>query len=100
MKQDPAYLRNQSRYLHATHRRRRRRMRAMLFLWSAFSVLRAGAAALDRLVHAGWGYEPKDVGYSLLFLLFGAGVWLFWTLIDKFLLAYVRHTYGPEPHDQ
>jgi len=39
----------------------------------------------------------NDIWDSLLFLAFGAGMWLFTSLIHGILLAYVRHTYGPEP---
>ena len=97
MKQDPEYLRNQSRQLHRMHRRNLSMARWPLILWSLFFFGRFLVATVGAVGHFDWGLTTADIWGSLLFLLFGAGFWLFIRLIHAFLLAYTRHTYGPEP---
>jgi hypothetical protein len=97
VKQDPEYLRNQSRYLHRMYRRNWRFTRWFLLLWSLFFFGRFAVAAADVVGGFGWGFAVRDIWDSLLFLAFGAGMWLFTSLIHAVLLAYVRHTYGREP---
>jgi hypothetical protein len=96
VKQDPEYLRNQSRYLHRMYRRNWRFGRRFLLLWSLLLFARLAVAVVDAMGNFGWGFTTKDIRDSLLLLAFGAGVWLISKLIHSFLLAYVRHTYGSE----
>jgi hypothetical protein len=99
VKQDPEYLRNQSRYLHRMYRRNWRFTRWFLLLWSLLCFGSFVVALADVTGNIGWGFTKTDIRKSLLFLAFGAGVWLFVKVIHSFLLAYVRHTYGPDPGD-
>jgi hypothetical protein len=97
VKQDPEYLRNQSRYLHRLHRRNSRFARWFFLLWSLFFFGRFAFAVADVVGGFGWGFIRADIWDSLLFLAGGAGIWLFMSLIQSFVLANVRRTYGPEP---
>ena len=96
VKQDPEYLRTQSRYLHRLYRRNWQFARGFLILWSMFFFGWFAVAAADRIGGFQWGFSQRDISSSLLFLAGGAGLWLFMGLIHGILLAYVRHTYGPE----
>jgi hypothetical protein len=99
VEQDPVYLRNQSRRLHNLYRRNRRFLNGFAILWClAFGALLM-AALLDRATGLGWGFSPSDPLNFLGFLAFAGVFWLFSTIIAKINLAYVRHTYGPEPVD-
>ena len=99
MKEGPEYLRTQSRYLHRRYRRTWRFVRWFLLVWSLFFFGRFAVATLDVLGGFERGFTQRDIWNSLLFLAFGGGMWLFTSLIHGVLLAYVRHTYGPEPAD-
>ena len=99
MKQDPEFLRTQSRSLHGLYRRQRRYMRWFILVWSLFFLCWFLVAVADVIGGFGWGYARDDIWNSLLFLAFGAGMWTVTSLFHGFLLAYVRHTYGPEPAD-
>lgn len=97
MQQDPAYLQNQSRRLHALYRRNRRFMNWVVVIWAAFFFFRFAAALVDRLFDLGWGYAAVDVWASAGFVAFAGAFWVFASLIQKLNLAYIRHTYGPDP---
>jgi hypothetical protein len=79
------------------YRRNWRFVRWFLLLWSLFFFGRFAVAVVDVIGGFDWGFARSDIWDSLLFLAFGAGMWLFTSLIHSFLLAYVRQTYGPEP---
>lgn len=96
VKQDPAYLRTQSHHLHRMYRGNWRFVRWFLLLWTSFFFGRFVVAAVDVVAGFRWGFSQQDIWDSLLFLAFGAGMWLFTSLIHSFLLRYVRHAYGPE----
>ena len=95
--EDPRYLRNESRAAHRLHRRNTRVLRWMMVLWVGVFACVTGAAALDRIVDLGWGYEAKDVWGGLLMMAFGCGFWLFATFINHVVLAFSRRLFGPEP---
>jgi hypothetical protein len=97
VKQDPEYLRNRSRQLHRMLRRNLSMARWFLMLWSLFFFGRFLIATVGVVGHFNWGLTTTDIWDSLLFLLFGAGFWLFIRAIYAFLLAYTRHTYGSAP---
>lgn len=96
MKQDPAYLRNQSRYLHALYRRKRRFLNIAAPTWFAFFFGLTFAALVDRAAGFGWGLA-KEMWAFAGFAAFAPCLWLFVTLVAKFNLAYIRHVYGPDP---
>lgn len=99
MKHSPEYLRNQSRWLHASYRRNLRFANIFLLLWTiAFAGLLA-ASMFDRTAGMGWGFSSEDSRTFLLFVAAGGLLWLVLTIIRKFLLAYVRRGYGAEPID-
>ena len=98
MTQDPEYLRMQSKRLHALYRRNRRFLNVWVLLWTVCFTVLFGAAVLDRVGAYGWGYSD-DLWAFVAFVLFAPCFWTFSTLIMKFNIAYVRHTYGPEPKD-
>ena len=98
MKQDPAYLENESRRLHALLRRNRRFLNWSALLWAVFSTATFLIAAIDRTAALGWGYSD-DLSAFFGFAVFAPCFWIFATLIQKLILAYVRHTYGAEPTD-
>jgi hypothetical protein len=94
--QDPEYLKNQSRRGHARYRWYRAYLNAVTMIWTAlFGVLFLIALA-DRITGSEWGFESYMLKF-LGFLGFGLAAWVINTLIQKLILAYVRHTYGPEP---
>ena len=98
MRQDPEYLRNQSRALHARYRRNRKFINVFASIWiSVFGLLFCGAV-LDWIAGAHWGLANQMLDF-LAFAVFGVLIWCFHTLIAKLGLAYVRHTYGPDPID-
>lgn len=99
MDQEPEYLKNQSRRLHALYRRNRRFLNISVSLWEISFLTLFGIAMIDRLASMGWGYAD-DLWPFLGFIVFGIGLWIFTTLIQKINLAYIRHTYGPEPMDR
>jgi len=98
MDQDPRYLQNQSRRLHALYRRNRRYLNIFATLWSGAFLFLSLLATVDRIGALEWGYAD-DLWIFMGFVLFGAMFWIFASLISKLNLAYVRHTYGPEPVD-
>ena len=100
VEQDPAYLRNQSRNLHAMYRRNWTFISAFLFLWFAFFFGWCVVATLDAVAHLGWGFTDDDIRNSAMFLLFGGAFWAFAKLIHSLLLSYVRHTYGSDPAEE
>lgn len=100
MKENPEYLRNQSRYSHASLRRNWRFVRIFLALWSVFFVGLFAASILDVWARLGWGFTTTDIWNSLLFLFFGGVMWLFFSLVHSLLLTLVRRTYGPDPAQQ
>ncbi len=98
MKQDPLYLQNQSRRLHALYRRNRRFLNIFATLWSVAFLSLFLLATVDRIGAFEWGYSD-DLWIFMGFALFGAIFWIFASLISKLNMAYVRNTYGPEPVD-
>jgi hypothetical protein len=99
MKQDPEYLRNQSRYLHRLHRRNRQFLRFFMILWFAVATILTGAAALDVVAHLGWRYTTNEVWIGVGAAAFGACFWLFARAIMSMNLSIARRLYGPEPTD-
>jgi hypothetical protein len=97
--QEPAYLKNQSRRLHALYRRNRRFLNITVSLWEVSFLALFALAIIDRFGSMGWGYV-EYLWPFLGFIVFGFVFWVFGTLIQKLNLAYVRHTYGPEPMDR
>lgn len=98
MAQDSRYLQNQSRRLHALHRRNRRFLNIFVTLWLVAFLSLFLLATVDRIGAFEWGYSD-DLWIFVGFALFGAIFWIFASLILKLNLAYVRLTYGPEPVD-
>ncbi len=96
MKQDPLYLQNQSRRLHALYRRNRRFLNIFATLWSVAFVSLFLLATVDRIGAFEWGYSD-DLWIFMGFALFGAIFWIFASLISKLNMAYVRHTTDPNP---
>lgn len=96
MKQDPAYLETQSRRLHAQYRRNRLFLNLFLSLWTTCFVVLFATAVVDRAGSYGWGYSDDMLVFAG-FVLLAPCFWAFSTVIMKFNLAYIRHTYGPEP---
>jgi hypothetical protein len=100
MKQDPAYRRNQSRYLHRLHRRNRRSIHFILVIWLVLVSAMTGAATLDVTVGLGWGFSSREVWGGVGMMLFGCVFWLFTRAIMSVNLAITRRLYGPEPLDR
>jgi len=96
VEQDPAYLRNQSRQLHALYRRNRRFLNISVLIWIALFAALAAIALIDRIAALGWGYA-SDMWAFAGFAALAPCFWVFATLIAKGNLAYIRHTYGPDP---
>jgi len=67
-------------------------------LWAALFGILAVAAIIDRAFVIGWGLAD-DLWFFLGFVAAAPCFWMFATMIHKFNLAYVRHTYGPGPTD-
>lgn len=98
MKQDPEYLRNQSRRIHAQYRRNRALSNILTSIWVVvFGALFCGSV-LDWALSARWGLAGQMRAFAG-FVFFGSAVWCFQTAVAKVILAYARHTYGPEPTD-
>lgn len=97
MKEDPRYLRNESRYSHRLHRRNKRMLRWGIMLWLLAVAAFTGAAVLDVIAHLGWGYEPRDIWGGLLMMAFGCAFWVFATFVNHVVLAVSRRLFGPEP---
>ncbi|SFF78828.1 hypothetical protein SAMN05518801_101531 [Novosphingobium sp. CF614] len=98
MQQNPEYLQNQSRRLHARYRRNRTLINVFTSIWIIVFTLLFCGAVLDWIVGAHWGLESQMLDF-LAFAAFGALVWCFQTLIANLGLAYLRHTYGSDPND-
>jgi hypothetical protein len=96
MEQDPEYLKNQSRRGHERYRRRRVWIDTMTVLVVAVASFMLFLAISDKVAGFGWGYANYIWFY---FCVIGAALanWFFQTLVEKVILAYVRHAYGPEP---
>jgi len=100
VEQDPRYLRNQSRHLHRKFRRYRRLLNIFAALWvAAFSTLLA-ACALDWVFDLGWGFSRESAWSFVAAICWASIIWVFWMLVLKIALGFVRHTYGPEPLDR
>jgi hypothetical protein len=99
VKQDPVYLRNQSRALHRLYRRNRRFLKGSVILWLVSFTALALAGTIDHLFGLGWGFSPHEVLVFVGFMVFGGVFWILVTLIAKINLRYIRHTYGPDPSD-
>lgn len=99
MKQDPAYLSNQSRALHRAYRRNRRLLNGLTLVWSTGFAVMALGAILDYLARLGWGFSPREIWAFLGFSAFGGVFWIFGTSILKIGLRFIRHTYGPDPDE-
>lgn len=97
MEQDPEYLRNRSRSLHASYRRNRRLLKVFVAVAIVIFAVRFVAAAIDRLAGLGWGFARADVWESLGAIAVAGLFWLIAMTVQAILLAYVRHTYGPDP---
>ena len=98
VKQDLEYLRNQSRRGHARYRWNRAFLNATTLIWSALFAGLFLVALIDRMTASAWGFASHMwdfLGSSA----FGLCLWVFGTLIQKLILSYIRHTYGPEPTD-
>ena len=67
-------------------------------LWATIFILLFLAAAIDRSLQMNWGLA-NEVWMFLGFIVATPVFWVFASLVHKFNLAYVRHTYGPEPTD-
>ena len=52
----------------------------------------------DRLAARGWGFADGTWVF-LGFMVAGVVLWFLNTAINKIMLAYIRHTYGPTPSD-
>ncbi|WP_442680085.1 hypothetical protein ACSBM8_02420 [Sphingomonas sp. ASY06-1R] len=74
-------------------------MNWVVMIWAAFFFIRFAAALLDRLLDLRWGYAALDVWASAGFIAFAGAFWIFASLIQSLNLAYIRHTYGPNPLD-
>ncbi len=98
MEQDPEYLKNQSRHHHARYRSKRAMINVFTAIWLFVFLSLFCGALLDWLIKAQWGLADQMLEF-LAFGAFGVLVWLIQTLIAKLVLAYVRHTYGPDPSD-
>ena len=98
VKQDPTYLRNQSLQLHTRYRRNRRFLNVSVLIWIALFATLAVIALIDRIASLGWGYA-SDMWTFAGFAAFAPCFWVFSTLIAKANLAYIRHTYGPDPNE-
>lgn len=96
VKQDPAYLRNQSRYLHALYRRKRRFLNIAAPTWFALFLSLTSVGLIDRAARFGWGFAEEMWTFAG-FAAFAPCLWVFVTLIAKMNLAYIRHVYGPDP---
>jgi hypothetical protein len=99
MKQDPEYLKNQSKHVHRLHRRNQRFLRYFLILWLSLFGALALAATLDVLVSLKWGLTNRDVWSAIGMMAGGGVIWLFGRAIMSITLGMARRVYGPEPDD-
>jgi len=99
VKQDPEYLRNQSRWLHPFLRQQRSGLNIAATLFAIFFGARFLIASADRVAGLGWGYSKADIWGSLGFVIGSGAIWIFGAAIHALISAYVRHTYGPEPKE-
>ena len=97
MKEDPRYLRNESRSAHRLHRRNTRMLRWSVILWLLAMAALTIVAGLDVLANLGWGYEARDIWGGFLMMVFGCAFWVFATFINHIVLAISRRLFGPEP---
>ena len=67
-------------------------------MWATMFFLLFLAAAIDHSLKMNWGLA-NEIWLFLGFVLAAPAFWVFASLIHKFNLAYVRHTYGPDPAD-
>jgi hypothetical protein len=98
VKQHPEYLKNQSRYGHARYRRHRALLNIGTPIWLAIFMMLLAISAVDRAASLGWGYA-SHMWEFLAAIALGISSWIFNTAINNVLLAYTRHTYGPDPVD-
>ena len=96
--EDPEYLKNQSRYLHARFRRKRAMSNALAVIWFVAFMCLFLASVLDRVVHHHWGLAD-ETWIFLGFACCGLLAWCADRVISKFMLKYIQHTYGPDPSE-
>ena len=99
MRQDPEYLKNQSRRRHADYRWNRAYQNAVTALFVVIFGTLSVAALVDRLAGMEWGLAPH-LWASVGFVAFVLGAWIVHRMIAKLILAYTRHTYGPDPGEK
>lgn len=99
MRQNPEYLKNQSRQRHADYRWNRGYQNAITALFIAVFGTLFLTALIDRLVGAEWGFAPHLWVFAG-FVAFTLGAWIVHRLMAKLILAYTRHTYGPDPGEK
>ena len=98
VKQHPEYLKNQSRQGHARCRRSQAWSNAMTIIWLIITLSLFGAALIDWVARLQWGLaEAKWVFFGGA--IFGVVCWCVNRAINKIILAYIRHTYGPDPSE-
>ncbi len=77
-----------------------RRMKSTLHIsaatWGIVFLGLSLAGFLDWLGSLGWGLAADSWSF-VGFAVFAPAFWVFGMIIIKINLAYVRHTYGPEP---
>ena len=98
MEQDPRYLSNRSRDGHERCRRYQRRLNVGTIGWELLFAFLFIVSLTDRLAARGWGFADGTWVF-LGFMVAGVVLWFLNTAINKLLLAYIRHTYGPTPSD-
>ncbi|MCX7284669.1 MAG: hypothetical protein NTX28_11620 [Novosphingobium sp.] len=84
--------------MYALYRRRRRALNLFTPMWAAVFVLLFVGALVDHTFNKEWGLA-SELWTFLAFATAAPVFWIFTTLIHKANLAYIRHTYGPEPTD-
>jgi hypothetical protein len=88
MKDDPKYLRNESRYNHALNRRLRRQLNWVSLFACLFGLVLAIGSVFSR---------GLELGSGLAFVALAGFFWLFGRLILSVHLGSIRRLYGPEP---
>ncbi|MGV3513193.1 MAG: hypothetical protein ACO1OX_14425 [Novosphingobium sp.] len=73
-------------------------MSAFTPIWAGVFVVLFLGALIDRTFSKEWGLA-SELWTFLAFAMAAPVFWTFATLIHKANIAYVRHTYGPEPTD-
>ena len=96
VKQDPEYLKNQSRRGHAKYRWYRACLNAIAALWAGLFIVLFLVALVDKVATYDWGFATHMWSF-LGFLTIGVCLWAVQRLILRLMLAYIRHTYGAEP---